>query len=300
MTRRAGLYALGLAVLGCGPYRAPPPDPNLAPPLAGTAPPADAAAAGSEGKLPPPDGPLVVEPAPAPPPLERMPRVSFVSPKPNEAITPEKAEAFEVRLDVRDWFLAPGDHVHLVLDNRPYKALEDGRTSIRLGDVFPAEPLAEGQHAMFAFPARADHVGVKPHEQPSAAGAKREGSPLAAVTFWVGKAGKPTYKVGDPTLVFSRPKGTYNGRETESLLLDFYLSNASLGEGRGSVVAIVTPHEGAPLTTRLTTWAPMHIKNLPSGIAKVLLELRDKDDQLVPGPYARVEREVSINREANR
>ena len=298
MTRASSVLVLLALTVGCGPYNAPPPEP-MAPP--GTPPPATAgdSDAGAEGKLPPPEGPLVIEPAPPPAPVERMPKIAFTAPKPNEAIAPDKAENFEVRLDVRDWYLSPGDHVHLVLDNRPYKALEDGRTSIRLGEVFPAEPLAEGQHTMFAFPARADHVAVKPHEVSQAA-KKGDAVPLGAVTFWVGKVGKPNYKLGDPAIIYSRPKGTYNGRETESLLLDFYLANASIGNGRGSVQATVTPHEGTPVSAKLTSWSPMLVKNLPSGPARILLELRDKDDQPVPGPYARAEREISINREANR
>ena len=54
--------------------------------------------------------------------------------------------------------------MHLVLDDSPYKALDDPRPSLKLGDVFPNEPLAEGQHVLVAFPARAAHLTVKPHD----------------------------------------------------------------------------------------------------------------------------------------
>jgi hypothetical protein len=280
---------------GCGPYgRARSDDPGRA--GAPTAAVPIEGDAGAEG-VPGPTGPVVIEPAPTPPPLDRAPRVAILAPKANEAIAPDKADAFELRLDVRDWFVTPGEHIHVVLDNRPYKALEDGRTSIRLGDIFPNEPLAEGQHVVAAFAARADHVGVKPHEVAPAK--PKEGGPFSLVTFWVGKPGKaPAYKAGDPALVYSRPKGTYNGADADVVLLDFYLANAALGDKRGYVLAVVTPPVGEPTSLRMQSWAPMLIKNLPSGTSRILLELRDKDDKPTGGMLGRIEREVSINREA--
>jgi hypothetical protein len=77
------------------------------------------------------------------------------------------------------------------------------------------------------------------------------------------------------------------------------VANAPLGEGRWSVQAVVTPPRGEAATARLDSWAPMIIGNLPDGTSKVVLELRDKDDRPVAGPFGRIEREVSVNRAAS-
>ena len=33
-----------------------------------------------------------------------------------------------------------------------------------------------------------------------------------------------------PTIIYSRPKGKYEGKDAEKIMLDFYLVNAELGE----------------------------------------------------------------------
>ena len=279
--------ALCLVVAGCSGRAAPPPEGGPTPTVGEPQPPAttDGGDAGAASPL----GAVRVTPLPPPPPPERMPKLVFLAPKPSEAIPLEKADAFEVRLDVKDWFVSPGDHVHLVLDDKPYKALGDPRSSLKLGDVFPGEPLAEGQHVLAAFPARDSHLTVKPHDGKS---------PLAVVTFWVGKPGKAGWKATDPALFSSRPKGTYNGTDADAVLLDFYVHAVALGEGRASVRARVSPPSGEPVTVSITTWAPWSIENLPSGTTRVLLELLDKEGAPMPGPLSRIEREISVNRDA--
>jgi len=298
-TLAGALAAAGATGLGCsgreGRVDIPRPDPpTLAtiPPEAGD----EAASGGPET----PKGELAITPMASPPPPERIPKLSFVAPKPNEAVPVEKADAFEVRLDIKDWFIEPGDHVHLVLDNKPYKALEDPKATIKLGDVFPAEPLAEGSHVLTAFPARATHLTIKPERARSARpGTAADAGPFAVVSFWIGKAAKtPAWKAGDPMLVYSRPKGTYNGADADDLLLDFYLANVDLGEGRSSIRATVSAPGREPMQLTINRWTPFKIQNLPSGSTKVLLELCDKDGKALLGTFSRVEREISVNRDA--
>lgn len=283
----------------CGPRRwstesgETPPGPSAIPPSTTGEP-------GVEPGSPGPQGAVTITPADAPAPLARVPRVAIAAPKDGTSIPVDKAEAFEVRLDVRDWFVEPGEHVHLVLDNRPYKAIEPGKTTIRLGDVYPNEPITEGHHVLVAFAARPDHMAVKPSDPLAAGVAKpKEGGPFAMASFWVGKPGKAAFKPGDAAIVYSRPKGTYNGADGDRVLLDFWLANAPLGEGKWSVLAVVTPPRGEAATARLDGWAPMVIGNLPDGTSKVVLELRDKDDKPVAGSFGRIEREISVNRAAS-
>ena len=179
--------------------------------------------------------------------------------------------------------------MHLILDNKPYKPLYEPKSVVKLGEIVPGQPLAEGEHVLVAFPSRKPHVSVKPEK-----GKK----PLAVVTFWVGKKGTPTFKATEPTLIFSRPKGTYNADGADNVLLDFYLANVELGEGKFSVQATITPPVGDVKSMTIQEWKPFGIKNLPDGETKVKLELRDKGGQVAAGPWNSTERTVVINRGA--
>ena len=90
--------ALCLVVAGCSGRAAPPPEGGPTPTVGEPQPPAttDGGDAGAASPL----GAVRVTPLPPPPPPERMPKLVFLAPKPSEAIPPEKADAFEVRLDV--------------------------------------------------------------------------------------------------------------------------------------------------------------------------------------------------------
>ena len=82
---------------------------------------------------------------------------------------------------MKNWKTAPGDqHVHLILDAKPYKPIYDPKAPVKLCDLTGGEPLAEGQHVLVAFPSRANHESVK------TAGA------LSITEFWVGKKGAKT------------------------------------------------------------------------------------------------------------
>src|SRR5262245_4848313 len=76
--------------------------------------PAAAEDAGAPATAEAPTGEVAITPLAPPPQPERMPRLSFVAPKQGDAVPVDKADAFEVKLDIRDWFIEPGDHIHLV------------------------------------------------------------------------------------------------------------------------------------------------------------------------------------------
>lgn len=269
----------------------PPPQPSPAATTAAPPPPAPEPTATAEAKPEPPKLPPVqIEPWPEPGVPEKIATTRIVSPKANQLIPADKAQAFEVKIEVKDWPSKPeGPHVHLILDNKPYKPLYEPKATVKLSDIAPGEPLAEGQHVLAAFPSRTKHVSLKP---------QKGKSPLAVVTFWVGKKGTPAWKPTDPTLIYSRPKGTYSGPDAENILLDFYLANAELGKGKHTVHATVTPSVGDPRSITIEEWKPFGIKNLPDGDSKVKLELRDKDGKIVPGAWNVTERTITVKREA--
>ena len=117
--------------------------------------------------------------------------------------------------------------------------------------------------------------------------------------FWVGKKGKSEWKPKDPMLVYSRPKGTYNGSKADHVLVDWYLVNAELGEGKYSIKATVSgPGIEGDRTLKITEWKPYALDNLRNGDYKVSLELDDKDGKAVPGAWNSTTRTITINRDA--
>jgi hypothetical protein len=234
--------------------------------------------------------PPTLEPHTPPDAPKTMPAVTIGTPKANESVPADKAADYEVKVDVKDWPVAhDGPHVHLILDNKPYKALYEPKSASKLSELAEGEKLAEGQHVLVSFPSSDKHISVKP------AGGKK---PFAVTSFWVGKAGKATWKPTDPTLVYSRPKGEYKDADADRIAIDFYLLNVELGEGKNGVKVTVTPGAGDPMTKMVSSWAPLDIVNLPEGEHKVKLELVDKDGKTVPGPFNMVERSIKVSRTA--
>ena len=265
---------------------------------------------------PPPPPPVAVEPPPATPPPatpppaaekpalpdvafgpatpsdtpKKLPKVTIKSPTAEQSIAADKAKDFDVKIDVKDWETQTGGpHVHLILDNKPYKPVYDAKGSVKLGDLVPAgDSIAEGEHLIVAFPSRMNHESVK-----------GQGA-LAMVHFWVGKKGKSEMKAKDPMFIFSRPKGTYNASKADHVLVDWYLANAELGDGKFSIKANVSGPgiDGDGRSLKITEWKPYALDNLRNGDYKIAMELQDKDGKTVPGAWNSTTRTITVNRDA--
>jgi hypothetical protein len=296
--------ACGLAlVTACGGYHerralTPPPsgdDASRSPATPGEPPPPqnEAASSGAEAGAERAIGVAPLDPPPPPP--ARTPSLAFRSPKPGEAIPVDRVDRYVVKLDVTDFPLSPGGpHLHVVLDDYPYTSVHDAAASVRLGDIAPGEPLAEGEHVLVAFPGTSDHVSIKPDRSKPDSGK----SPLARVAFWVGKQGRSQLAGRGARVVYSRPKGTYNGAAADRILLDFYLIDAVIGPGLGAVRVSVTPPLGEARSVDLTSWTPHAITNLPDGDSHVRLELLDASGARAPGRWSVAEQVVTVNRAA--
>jgi hypothetical protein len=224
----------------------------------------------------------------SPDPAAPLPTVKIAAPRANEVIAAAKASDFAIKLDVKNWATATGAaHVHLILDNKPYKPIYDTKAPIKMSELSP-EPLAEGQHVLVAFPSRPNHESVKTKDA------------LAVVSFYVGKKTADTVDIKKPMLIFSRPKGQYDGELANHVLVDFYTANNAVGEGKGSVRLSVTgPGIDKELSADAKSWgAPFYLDNLQSGSYAVNLELRDKDGKPVPGPWNSTARTIKIDRDA--
>ncbi|MDI9637154.1 hypothetical protein QQ054_12645 [Oscillatoria amoena NRMC-F 0135] len=193
-----------------------------------------------------------------------QPQVKILSPQLNEVLTDTSVS---VRLQVQDlplfkdekWGLGP--HLHVILDNQPYKAVYD--TSQPL--VF--EDLSPGTHTIRAFASRPWHESFK-----------NEGA-YAQTTFHIfARTQDNDPELKKPLLTYSRPVGTYGA---EPILLDYYLTNAPL-----HLVAQEKPNDDIlDWKIRATVngesfiidqWQPLYLKGFKPGKNWVELELLDE------------------------
>ncbi|WP_343485935.1 hypothetical protein [Allomuricauda sp. d1] len=163
-----------------------------------------------------------------------------------------------------------GQHIHFILNNQPYSA--------HYVPSFKKE-IPDGVHHLVAFLSRSYHESVK--NENSVVVRKME----------IGSNPEDTQGLDmeAPTLIYSRPKGEYSGKDTENLMLDFFVLNTTLSENGNKVRATVNGEE-----FMLTEWAPYVINGLPMGEVNIQLELIDSDGNLIDGPFNKVNRSVML------
>ncbi len=293
--KRSPLFVVALA-LGAGPLVVaacgPEPEPKAPEPAVTAAPTPE------PGPTPEPAPSPVATPEPPPPPapvVEDMTASAEPSPLPtikiaapaNDAVLKDPAKALDstVRLDAKNWPTSQGmSHIHLILDDHPYKAIYDPKQPVKLAELLPAGvELTEGQHFLTTFASRPTHEAVK---------AKGSGDSRG---LWIGKKGKPTMDPKKPRLVYSRPKGSYKGVLAKEILLDFYLFNTDLKDGHKVRYTITGPGLATPLTGEFTAWAPKVVKNLQKGEYEFKLELLDKDGKVVEGFMNETTRKIDVD-----
>ncbi len=264
-------------------------EPSAAPDVPSAEPSASAAASNAPALPPAPAVELVAgTPAEAP---AKAPSIAIKAPAKDQVIPLDKAGDFEVKLDLKGWDVpAGGNHVHVILDGRPYKRIDDPKAPIKLKDLDPNYVLTEGQHVLAAFPSRPTHESVKP---------VGKAAPLALVTFWVGKKGEAKWKSADPTLIFSRPKGANDGAPpAEGILIDWYLANVELGENYSIDLTVTGPGLEGGKKSNVKAWVPWRLKNPRDGAYKISMVLLDKAGKPVPGAMNDVTREFTVNTKA--
>lgn len=284
--------AVALFACGGGSDNLPPPPPP--PPVPAT----DAATTVSTITPPAPSAPAKPPPPPvtltpgaaSPDPPAPLPTVAITAPTKGQVIPSDKAADFSVKLDVKNWQTAVGSsHVHLILDNKPYKAIYDTKAPVKLSELSGGQAISDGLHVLVAFPSRANHESVK-----------TKGA-LAIVPFWVGKKGDakddPTKK---PMLIYSRPKGDYKGEMANHVLIDFYLANATLAEGKEHVKVTVTgPGIQKPLEAKVEKFGtPLYLDNLQNGSYEVKTELVDASGKPMDGLWGTTTRTIKIDHDA--
>ncbi|MDY7012303.1 MAG: DUF6130 family protein, partial [Cyanobacteriota bacterium] len=194
-----------------------------------------------------------------------QPQVAIVEPKADEVL---ETTTVSVKLQVQDLpifknaELEMGPHLHLILDNQPYRAVYNADEPI----IF--ENLEPGTHTLRVFAARPWHESFK-----------NEGA-YAQTTFHLfAPTQSNAPETSKPLLTYSRPKGSYGA---EPILIDFYLTNAPL-----HLVAAEDPEdEIEDWRVRVTvdgksflvdTWQPLYLTGFQPGQNWVKLELLDEE-----------------------
>lgn len=155
---------------------------------------------------------------------------------------------------------AKGQHIHLILNNNPYYAIYE--------PSFQQE-LEDGHYVALSFLSRSYHQSVK---QPEA---------FKVSQFTVGDAEAEQVDLSQPMLFYSRPKGTYTGEGTETVLFDFYLVNTEIGPDGNKVRVTVNGNE----EFTVDEWQPYVLEGLPMGENTVQIELIDSEGNLVDSPF---------------
>lgn len=162
-----------------------------------------------------------------------------------------------------------GQHVHLILNNNPYFAIYEPTHEMELDN---------GHYVALSFLSRSYHESVK---QPEA---------FTVSQFTVGEDQGEDVDLSAPMLFYSRPKGTYSGADTETVLFDFYLVNTEIGANGNKVR--VTVNGGQEFM--VDEWAPMVLEGLPMGENTVKIELLDSEGNLVDSPFNSEERTFTL------
>ncbi|OKH11885.1 hypothetical protein [[Limnothrix rosea] IAM M-220] len=202
-----------------------------------------------------------------------QPQVKIISPQPNELLTSSNVS---VKLEVNDLplfkdpDLGMGPHLHLFIDDQPYRAVYDVSEPIILEDLTP------GSHLLRVFASRPWHESFK-----------NEGAYAETMfsIFTENNSRLPDFS--QPLLTYSRPQGTYGA---EPIMLDFYLTNAPLhfvaNETQEDNVAdwrIRVTVNGE--TFILDNWQPIYLKGFKKGENWLKLEFINDQGELVENVF---------------
>ncbi|MBK9109151.1 MAG: phosphopeptide-binding protein [Saprospiraceae bacterium] len=159
---------------------------------------------------------------------------------------------------------AQGQHIHLIVDDKPYEAKYDSSFHYLISD---------GIHYILSFLSRSYHESIKTTQASVVLKATIQDSSF-----------KKVEPVNDPMLFYSRPKGSYIGEDAKNIMLDFYLVNCKLGE-QYKVKAEVAGKEFT-----IDKWQAYYLKNLPMGEHTLKLTLVDSSGNPVNTPLNPVSR----------
>jgi hypothetical protein len=202
-----------------------------------------------------------------------IPKIKILSPKADEMLS---NQTVTVRLQVENLklFKDPqfelGPYLTVAVDNLPGEVIYDANTPIVLKDLQP------GTHILRVFASR---PWGESYKNPEA---------YAQVTFNIFTASnRNQWDQQQPLLTYNQPTGTI---ESEPILLDYYLATPKSSNPQDSLLKDnfqlrVTINGQSFKTDR---WLPLYLSGFQSGTNWVRLELIDRKDQPLKGPFSEV------------
>lgn len=161
-----------------------------------------------------------------------------------------------------------GQHIHLIIDDNPYSAQYTDKFHYLVKD---------GEHHILSFLSRSYHESIKTASAFLAQKVTVKDSTIINTT-----------NIEDTMLFYSRPKGTYVGKDTEKVMLDFYLVNGNL-DSNHYVQADINGE-----IHKIDKWQPYYIEGLPMGENKITLSLMTADGNLLDTPLNPVTRVFTL------
>ena len=157
-----------------------------------------------------------------------------------------------------------GQHIHVIVNNGPYSAKYQSNFE---------QKLDSDNNVILAFLSRSYHESVKNTNSYS--------------IIQVGNGER--IDTSKELLFYSRPKGNYKGKDTDKVLLDFFLVNTNLSADGNRVKATIIDKEFI-----IDEWAPYYIEGLPNGEIYIKLELQDSNGDLIDSPFNPSERRFTL------
>ena len=157
-----------------------------------------------------------------------------------------------------------GQHIHVIVNNGPYFAKYQSNFK---------QKLVSENNVILAFLSRSYHESVK------------NTNSYNLIQLGDGER----IDTSKELLFYSRPKGNYKGKDTEKILLDFFLVNTNLSVDGNRVKATIMDKEFI-----IDEWAPYYIEGLPNGEIYIKLELQDSNGNLIDSPFNPSERMFTL------
>lgn len=181
-----------------------------------------------------------------------------------KAQTPDKSSLMCANSD-------QGQHLHIIVDDKPYSA--------QYNSSFDFD-ISNGQHHLLAFLGKSYHESIK---EPDAHIARLVDVEDGNITN--------EWNIPTPTLFYSRPKGTYVGKDAKKILIDFYPVNINIGEDAKIMLQI----NGEQYY--LYEWKPYFIEGLPYGDNTIGIQMVDLNGQPISGEITSHFRKFKLQRD---
>ncbi|MEX0962279.1 MAG: hypothetical protein WDZ28_05440 [Simkaniaceae bacterium] len=180
-----------------------------------------------------------------------------------------------------------GQSLRIIIDNNPfiskYVASEDSFDEDRAFYdkiiSFELQNLSPGEHVMRTYLAR------------SYGEALRAPKAFSTRIFFVGEKKRTIgFVASRPLLTYNEPQGIFEEEKANPILLDFILTNVELSEDGYKVRLRIDNQQ----IEDIDHWSPYYIYGLSKGSHSINIQLIDKNNQFVEGPYNNITREVII------